>query len=130
MVDRATVWAVRLGTAAPEERGLLAIEGADLVFTPEGGREPTRIPLARVRRVRRALASPVLMVHTETDRGRSITAFYFTEPPPFDPTAVGLARRRARRRAVSSLAAADRVKRQEVKGWVRAIGRAVEAARG
>jgi hypothetical protein len=143
--DRVTVWAVRLGTRDEGERGSLAVSGGSIAFHPdrEEGGSALRIPLGQVRKVKRTLGSPVIVVEHADPAGvvrRIRTAFYFVKPPPLPPRrgepeppstdipdaplpfSTGmpsqiLKRRAARFGGIASLAGWNRIKKRDVKRW-------------
>ena len=104
---------------------MLSLEQRALVFHPDGGRSAeTVIPLADVRRVRRAPGSPVLEVRVGIAGSPSVIGFYFVQPPPLSPPTEGFrlfSRYLARRRAIVKLRGGNAVKRREVEQWVRAV---------
>jgi hypothetical protein len=86
MPEPTTVWMVHLGLGEPVEvRGTLQIDDDALVFAARGSDARTRFPLERVRRARRLMISPVMMVDWTDDDRRRKTAFYFAQPPPLKP---------------------------------------------
>src|SRR5206468_2987692 len=109
-------------------KGVVTLEGRAVVFRPAGGRtSETVIPLQRVRRVRRALGSPVLELHIEMPNAPSVVAFYFVKPPHLHDRSEGsklFGRYLSRRRAIGQLRAANAEKREEVELWVAAIEQA------
>ena len=130
-----TVWEVDLVRGRLDERrGSLAIEADAIVFRPDAGGADRRLALADVRRVRRLFASPVLVV----THGVAVveTAYYFVEPPPLRPPAetslrpgLGSPRRKLRRQAFARLAEGNRMLREELRSWERALREAVAEAR-
>ena len=82
MPDITTVWVVHLEQGNPlDTKGTLALHEAEVSFSGEDGRE-MRIPLRRVRQIKRVLGSPIMIIAHDGDEGRRRTAFYFTQPPP------------------------------------------------
>jgi len=82
------------------------------------------IPLADVRRVRRAAGSPVLEVRVAIPGSPPVIGFYFVQPPPLAPPTEGFrlfSRYLARRRAIVKLRGGNATKRREVERWVRAV---------
>lgn len=155
--DRVTVWAVRLGTRDEGERGSLAVSANAIAFDPdpdEGGRA-LNIPLRQVRKVKRILGSPVIVVEHADPTGvarLTRTAFYFVKPPPLPPRrgepepasteipdaplpfSTGmpsqiLKRRAARFGGIASLAGWNRIKKRDVKRWRDRLREAVASAR-
>lgn len=127
MSESSTVWMVHARTTLDGVRGVLSLESRALVFRPEGGRSAeTVIPLANVRRVRRAPGSPVLEARVAIPGGPSVIGFYFVQPPSLSPPAEGFrlfSRYLARRRAIGKLRAGNAMKRREVERWVQAVRR-------
>jgi len=78
-----TVWMVHLerGGDLRETKGTLSLDETAIVFEERDG-GTTRFPLGSVRRAKRPIGSPVMLVHWERDGSRRETAFYFTQPPP------------------------------------------------
>lgn len=144
-----TVWAVRLerGGDLRDAKGLLSLEEGSLAFASESGGRDERVALAGIRRVRRTLGSPVLLVeHLEGGRKRSL-AFYFVQPPPLRhlrpepnrpeeierPNPLEMFRspkRRARRRNATYLTRSHAAMVGLVKTWKTAIEEAAAEARG
>jgi len=125
MEEASTVWMVHARTTLDGVKGVLSLEQRALVFRPDGGRSAeTVIPLADVRRVRRAPGSPVLEVRVGIGGSPSVIGFYFVQPPPLSPPTEGFrlfSRYLARRRAIVKLRGGNAVKRREVEQWVRAV---------
>ncbi len=134
MAASSTVWMVHARTTLDGVKGVLSLEQRALVFRPDGGRSAeTVIPVDDVRRVGRALGSPVLEVRVAIPGGPSIIGFYFVQPPSLSPPTEGLrlfSRYLARRRAIGKLRAGNAVKRREVEQWVRAVRSAQREKRG
>jgi len=108
-----------------EVPGTLSLEARHLVFTPDDGSGERRIELRAIRRVRRLLGSPVLVLRHEGEGGQERVAFYFAQPPPLrGPDEPRWNARRERRTTVSYLSEANAVKKPEIREWVRAIRRA------
>jgi len=129
-MEAVTVWAVRLREGqARERKGSLSLEPDALVFTADDGYSHRRIALSDIRKVRRVLGSPVLVVQDVAGGGPSRTAFYFTQPPPLDYSGP-VSRRKMRRRNVQYLGVLGREKKDEVRHWERAVREAAAAARG
>ena len=138
--EPATVWAVDLVREPKKDRqGTLALQGGHLVFEPRSSSgSAIRIPIGSIRRARRLRGSPVLLVVHARDAVTLETAFYFVQPPPLEPvigerdrpTPLSFGRtskRRARRQNVGYLGMGNRVKRDEIDDWVRAIAEARSA---
>lgn len=132
-----TVWEVDLvrGRIA-ERRGSLTLGADALVFRPDDERVgERRIPLPAITRVRRLLASPVLVVRHAAGAASLETAYYFVEPPRLRPTADAEVRRfttgkrRTRREGAATLVGANRGLRADLKDWERAVRGAVARRR-
>lgn len=81
-----TVWMVHLGLGEPVEiRGTLQMDDDALVFVARGSDARTRFAFERMRRARRLMVSPVMMLDWTADDQRRKTAFYFAQPPPLKP---------------------------------------------
>lgn len=138
MPDPITVWEVDLVRGRMGEReGVLILETERLVFRPmaEGAAE-RHLPLRKVRRVKRLLASPVLIVHHGEGASAIETAYYFVEPPTL-PTAAeapsgrfGSSRRKARRNAVQKLTGSNSGLRGLIREWEREVREAAARAAG
>ncbi|MEX2275146.1 MAG: hypothetical protein WEA10_06245 [Actinomycetota bacterium] len=119
-----TVWRVRLGRDAPQQdaKGLLSLREEGLTFLAENGAR-YQIDFAQVRKVKRVLGSPVLMVHHQDGDELAETAFYFTKPPPLTlPNRRGVdSKRKARKAGVHYLGRANPGRKEEIKGWVERI---------
>jgi hypothetical protein len=138
------VWAVDLveGTPAKERAGTLSLDDEDLRFQPSNEGEPgLSIPLRGIDGVKRLRGSPVLVVRFRREAEPWRTAFYFVQPPPLatfighreDANVLATLRnpkRKARRENVGYLGLSNRVKKQEVIAWERAVRMAIAAARG
>jgi hypothetical protein len=108
-----------------EVPGTLSLEARHLVFTPDDGSGERRIELRAIRRVRRLLGSPVMVLRHEGEDGLERTAFYFAQPPPLRrPDEPRWNARRERRATVRYLSEANAAKKPEIREWVRAIRRA------
>ncbi|HXF72778.1 MAG TPA: hypothetical protein VNO79_09250 [Actinomycetota bacterium] len=123
------VWMVRLRRDLLREvPGTLSLEARHLVFTPDDGSGERRIELRAIRRVRRLLGSPVMVVRHDAEEGPERTAFYFVQPPPLRrPDEPRWGARRERRASVRYLAETSAAKKPEIEEWVRAIRRATSA---
>lgn len=130
------VWEVDLvrGRIA-ERRGSLALEADALVFRADDERVgDRRIPLPAITRVKRLLASPVLLVRHAAGTASLETAFYFVEPPRLraDDAEVrrfATGKRRTRREGVATLVGANRGLRAELKEWERGLRDAIAGRR-
>lgn len=131
------VWEVDLVRGRIDDRrGSLRLEADALVFRPDDERVgDRRIPIAAIARVKRLLASPVLLVRHGSVGASLETAYYFVEPPRLRPTDDAPVRRftsgkrRTRREGAATLVGANRNLRAELRAWERAIREAL-AARG
>jgi hypothetical protein len=131
-----TVWEVDLvrGRVA-ERRGSLSLETDALVFRPDDARAgDRRIALPAITRVKRLLASPVLLVRHVAGAASLETAFYFVEPPRLraDDTEVRrftTGKRRTRREGAATLVGANRGLRADLKEWERGLRDAVAGRR-
>ncbi len=69
MPDITTVWVVHLEQGNPlDTKGTLALHEAEVAFSGEDGRE-MRIPLRRVRQIKRVLGSPIMIIAHDGDDG-------------------------------------------------------------
>ena len=123
VTEGVTVWAFRLGTLDEGARGRLELGPDDLVFTAANGGLSIRIALSDIRRVKRTLGSPVMVVH---HTGGAV-AFYFAEPPRLRFAGESSRRPRDRLTSITYLTGRNPTKRDQVKTWV---GRIRDAARG
>jgi hypothetical protein len=142
MPEPRTVWAVEMHLGVLERKGTLSLEPDALRFSPASSGREIHIPFTDVAKVRRLRGSPVLLI-VHTEGGQKLrTAFYFVEPPPIGPL-LGKeesvperpslfprnTRRRARRQNVGYLSLSNRVKKEEVLEWERALREALDAWR-
>jgi hypothetical protein len=123
-LEPTTVWAARLGSPDEGIKGFLVLETEHVSFTSDLSNVEIRIPLLDVRRVRRILGSPVMVV----EHDGSVVAFYFAQPPPVITTKQPLERRRQRASTVTYLGGTNSEKRKDIKRWVRAIRDAAKKA--
>lgn len=131
-----TVWEVDLvrGRIA-ERRGSLTLEADALVFRPDDERVgDRRIALPAITRVKRLLASPVLLVRHAAGAASLETAFYFVEPPRLRADATEVRRfttgkRRTRREGAATLVGANRGLRADLKAWERGLRDAIAGRR-
>jgi hypothetical protein len=129
MPDITTVWVVHLETGNPlDTKGTLAMTDAEIAFSGDDGRQ-TRIPLSRIRHVKRTLGSPVMIVTHEGDEGRRRTAFYFSQPPPLHPPedASRMRRRRTKKASVGYLGRQNINRKPLIRAWVQEIRDAMRA---
>ncbi len=129
-----TVWRVQLerGVAEHDAKGLLSIDETCLRFVEEAGVDH-RIELTQVRRVRKLVGTPVVIIEHEEGRGDGAlarTAFYFTKPPPLTVTTRrGVeSKRKARRTGAHYLGASNAARKQDIRVWVERIREAVDAS--
>lgn len=139
-----TVWMVHLerGGDLREVRGTLRLDETAIVFEERDG-PTTRFPFGSVRKAKRTIGSPVLVVRWERDGAPRETAFYFIQPPPLPgrtpdepasgaelprtrgPGLMGSARqssrRRQRKQAMSYMTARAGTSREAIRVWVEAI---------
>ncbi|MGH2692029.1 MAG: hypothetical protein ACRDHM_05955 [Actinomycetota bacterium] len=122
------VWMVREGDPTATE-GTLSIDGRTLVFRPSAAAaDGVEIQIQDIGRVRRARGSPFLTV-TLTGPERPQKLFvYFAKPPPLPgerptvPIPIFRAPRGLERSAAAlSLRATNRLFRNEIDSWVRAL---------
>jgi hypothetical protein len=125
MAEATTVWMVHARTGLEGVKGTIALEDRTLVFRPTGGRSAeTVIPVGDIRRVRRAMGSPVMEVQISISGAPPIIGFYFVKPPPLSPPTEGyrpFGRFLAKRRAIATLRAGNAARRQDVEVWVEAV---------
>ena len=118
MAERATVWAVRLGTTDQGQKGVMELGQTALTWVPEKtGLADITVPFSDIRKVRRPPGSPVIVV----ERSESAVAFYFVEPPPLRFRNETSRKAKGRLKSISYLRARNRTKRDEVKRWVERI---------
>jgi hypothetical protein len=118
MAERATVWAVRLGTADEGHKGVLELGDTALTWVPERvGPHEITVPFSDIRRVRRSPASPVIVV----ERSASAVAFYFVEPPPLRFRSERSRKAKGRLKTMTYLQGRNRTKRVLVKRWATLI---------
>jgi hypothetical protein len=125
------VWMVNVRTGTSGSKGRLRLEASALLFRPEAGNgEPTSIPFSEIRRVRRVLGSPVLEVQLRPGSGPRIMGFYFIRPPKMAPARgmLSFRNRYTRKAATERLREWNRVKKDEIAGWVGMIRSALEGS--
>ena len=130
--DITTVWAVHLDQGSPlDTRGLLALNEAEVTFSADDGRR-TIIPLGRIRRVKRVLGSPIMIVTHDADEGLRRTAFYFAQPPPLQPPedAGRMRRKRAKKASVGYLGQQNINRKPLIQAWVGEIEDAIGRLHG
>ena len=134
--DRVTAWHVRLakGTGMHDTKGWLSLTDEAIRFVDARETDELQIPFRNVRKVRRVVGSPIILVVHDEDGTRIETAFYFVQPPPLNPPATGSLtrsmfgsspKRKNRRRGAAYLGQANQDHRQDVKHWHRRIREAV-----
>ena len=79
--DPTTVWMVREGDPAAIE-GTLSIGEGVLTFEPSSGAARVSVPIADIRKARRARTSPVLSVSLSSEAEGGKLYFFFSKPPP------------------------------------------------
>jgi hypothetical protein len=126
-----TVWAVRLGEYTDEVRGKLALdeEQSRLSFLHDKESKTTHISLGSIRRVRRLVGSPVLVVDFTVDDGMGRMAFFFAQPPPVQQATLVGRGRREKRRNIQFLMGENAARSSDVKRWRDAVKRAAREAR-
>ena len=127
MPDITTVWVVHLEQGNPlDTKGTLALHEAEVAFSGEDGRE-MRIPLRRVRQIKRVLGSPIMIIAHDGDEGRRRTAFYFTQPPPLHTAEEEnrIRRKRAKKAGVGYLGRQNVDRKPLIKAWVEEIREAI-----
>ena len=134
--DPARVWLVREGDPDATE-GTLSLEGGSLTFVPEGrDQETMAIPVKGIRKVRRRRGTPVLTLSYPRPEGMGTLFVYFAKPPPLPgegreagSMVPGVLAPRGLERSAAALTMrqANRLLKDEIDGWVRAL-RAAGAA--
>jgi hypothetical protein len=92
----ARVWISRLGTHQNELEGTLTLTPTHLKFDHRRGDQHEHIPLTAIRKVRRPVGSPVLLIEYEKGAEPVRLAFFFAQPPPVETDASQLRSRRKR----------------------------------
>jgi hypothetical protein len=128
MPEPVIVWAVRLGQDLSESKGTLSLDDAFLTFRHKRGVHDDEIPLSAIRRVRRGLGSPVLIVEYEREGDRASVAFFFAQPPPLNPDTAGFRKVKERRENLGVLLAQNTDLRSRVREWRRAVREAARRA--
>jgi hypothetical protein len=82
----ARVWLSRLGTGQGEIEGTLGLTATHLRFDHRRGTLHEHIPLDAIRKVKRPLGSPLVLVEYVRDDHPVRVVFFFAQPPPFDQT--------------------------------------------
>lgn len=124
-IKPATVWAVRIGVSNEDAEGRLTLEDMHLVFAIEEG--SLRIPLVEIKKVKRVLGSPVLMVEQHGSTPARF-AFFFVKPPPLQPEG-RQTKRKVRRQGTAYLGNTNRSKKPLIVKWEREVRSAVAAAK-
>jgi hypothetical protein len=130
--DITTVWVVHLEQGNPlDTKGTLVLTESEVAFSGEDGRQ-TRIPLDRIRRVKRVLGSPIMIVAHDGEDGRRRTAFYFSQPPPLHPPEElsRMKRKRAKKASVGYLGQQNINRKPLIKSWVDEIEEAISRLHG
>ncbi len=88
MVEPVTVWMVHLGKGVEpaEVKGTLTLGAAGLEFTERKSGIDVLFRYDSIRRAKRIRGSPVLLVDWTREGTSRRTAFYFSQPPPLQPT--------------------------------------------
>jgi hypothetical protein len=132
-VEPAQVWMVTRETGAAGWPGTLVLEEGALTFRPADGGGHRTFALAEIRKAHRVLGSPVLELRLAPAAVHRLVGFYFVRPPSLDGSGPGrrpVRRRTARKNAVLSLRVGNEVKKEEIRRWVEALRRAIDARRG
>jgi hypothetical protein len=127
VMEPRTVWGVRVGAPETETEGRLSLDQDDLVFSVEEG--DLRLPLARVRKVKRVRGSPVLTVDHETDGKLTRYAFFFVKPPALHPQGND-SKRKTRRKSMAYLTTSAGTTKEDLIAWEHAVREAAAAKRG
>jgi len=115
-----TAWMVHALTGQQGVKGRLELEDHAVVFHPEEGRVGVHMfRFDQIKKVRRALASPVLELRLQIPDGLPVVGFYFVPPPSLEPPAEArfALKSRARRKAAAALYRGNALKSQEVDRW-------------
>lgn len=130
-VEPITVWAVRLGEYTDEARGKLVLdeEESRLSFLHDKDAKTVHISLASIRRVRRLVGSPVLVVDFALDERMARMAFFFAQPPPVQQATLVGRGRRQKRQNIQFLMGENAAHSSDVKRWRNAVRAAVREAR-
>lgn len=122
------VWLVDVSTGPDGVRGALSLVGEELLFRPhDESAVATRIfPLREISKVKRVVGSPVLELRLKGPDGARTLGLYFVRPPRLGgedatPAIRPLMRHASRRQAVVTLRDANKLKKDEIKEWVRRI---------
>jgi hypothetical protein len=126
MARASNVWMIHATTGLNGIRGTISLEGQDLVFRPESGREgETVFRVSEIKKVHRVKGSPILEIFPTSASQPSVVGFYFVKPPSLqddEPTTLNfLHRRTGRKKALNALRTANAFKKDEIDRWVRAI---------
>jgi hypothetical protein len=123
------VWLVREGDPRTTE-GKLSLEGTILTFESSMGSEPFQLPAEQLRGIRRRRGTPVLTMRSVSAEGEERLYFYFAKPPPLpgerrdaDSVVPGALAPRGLERSAAALTMrqANRLLKEEIEGWVRAL---------
>jgi hypothetical protein len=88
VVEPTEVWMVHLGSQKKplEVRGTLTLGDEGLEFVERKTGADVRFEYGSIRRAKRIRGSPVLMLDWRKENEDRKTAFYFSQPPPLEPT--------------------------------------------
>jgi hypothetical protein len=122
MEEAKPVWMVHARTPFDGVRGALSVDDRAVQFRPDSERlADTVIPFDRIRKVRRALGSPVLEVEISINDAPPVIGFYFVKPPTLNQPTEGyrpFGRFLTKRKAIAKLRAGNHARKQEVDAWV------------
>ena len=122
------VWLVDVSTGPDGVPGALSLVGEELRFLPheESAASARVFPLREISKVKRVMGSPVLELRVRGPDGVRTLGLYFVRPPRLGgedatPAIRPLMRHASRRQAVVTLRDANKLKKAEIKAWVRRI---------
>jgi hypothetical protein len=122
MDEAKPVWMVHARTPFDGVRGVLSVDERAVQCRPDSERlGSTVIPFDRIRKVRRALGSPVLEVEIAISDAPPVIGFYFVKPPTLTQASEGyrpFGRFLTKRKAIAKLRAGNHARKQEVDAWV------------
>ncbi len=124
-----TVWMVHARTGLNGLKGKLSIEDAKVVFHPETTRTgDTILRFDEIRKVIRRHGTPVIEMHVSSSRVPGLIGFYFVQPPDLtERVEAGLnpfKRHSARKAAIRKLRLGNKLKKDEIDGWLEAVEQA------
>ena len=131
-VDAVDVWMVSRETGSGGWPGTLVLEADAVTFRPADGGGRRTFALSDIRKAHRVLGSPVLELRLAPAAVHRLVGFYFVRPPSLEgsgPRGRPVSRRTARKNAVLSLHVGNEAKKEEIRRWVEAIRRAIDARR-